>query len=144
MINLESKYWDCEYNLNELIVFNNRKCLLNPNYEKHKSDNCFGRFSLLFKSPSRYRDNTYLEIAIREDGFVYVSDILVRNFNDFKEVDTHFAISFMLKYKNMVNAIKDFEYDLGKTVKNNEYINLLYEDNYHKENSQNIDFKIKN
>ena len=34
MINLESKYWDCEYNLNELIVFNNRKCLLNPNYEK--------------------------------------------------------------------------------------------------------------
>ena len=44
----------------------------------------------------------------------------------------------------MVNAIKDFEYDLGKTVKNNEYINLLYEDNYHKENSQNVDFKIKN
>ena len=49
----------------------------------------------------------------------------------------------MLKYKNMINAIRNFEYDLGKLVDNNEYINISYDNNYYKEKSQNIEFKFK-
>ena len=142
IIKLESDYWDCEYSIFDLIKYNENKCLIDVNYRKHKSDSCFGGFALLFKSPKR-NDNTYLEIPIREDGFVYTGDVLVRNLKDYKETDTESAISFMFKYKNMINSIKEFEYDLGKIVKNNECINILYEDNYSKGNSQVVEFKIK-
>ena len=47
------------------------------------------------------------------------------------------------EYKNMINAIRAFEYDLGKLVDNNEYINIIYDNDYYKEKSQNIEFKFK-
>lgn len=136
-----SKKYDCMYSLDELAKYNNGKCLIDPNYRKHKSDDCFGQFMLLFKSPKG--DGNYIEIGIAEDGFVYAGDAYIHDYSQYKEADIKFAMTFMLKYKNMVNAIRDFEYDLGRIVKNNEYVNIIYDNNYHKENSQKPDFEIK-
>lgn len=136
-----SKNYDCMYSLEELIKYNNGMCLLDVNYKKHKSDNCFGQFMLLFESPKK--EDSYIEIGIAEDGFVYAGDKRLFSFNEYKKIDVKEAIPFMLKYKNMINSIRSFELDLGGLVDNNECINILYENTYYKENSQSIEFKFK-
>lgn len=138
---LLSKNYDCMYNLEELINYNEGKCIIDINFKRHKTDECFNQFALLFKSPKN--NGNYLELGIAEDGFVYLGETYLWKNKEYKELNAKLAICFMLKYKNMINAIRNFEYDLGKIVDNNEYINISYDNNYYKEKSQNIEFKFK-
>ena len=49
----------------------------------------------------------------------------------------------MAAYKNMLNSINDFEYEMSKYLDNNNYINIVYGDNYSIANSQKTYFKCK-
>ena len=142
MKKIESKYWDCKYTMDELFETNDNKCLLDKNFNKWKHDGCFGQFSLLFKSPE---DSSigYLEVGIREDGFVYISDLDLESEKEYIEIEKKDAIKFMVAYKNMLNSINDFEYEMSKYLDNNNYINIIYEDNYSIANSQKTYFKCK-
>lgn len=142
MKKIESKYWDCKYTMDELFEMNGNKCLLDKNFSKWKHDGCFGQFSLLFKSPEDSNIG-YLEIGIREDGFVYISDLDLENEKEYIEIEKKDAIKFMAAYKNMLNSINDFEYEMSKYLDNNNYINIVYGDNYSIANSQKTYFKCK-
>ncbi len=142
MKKIESKYWDCKYTMDELFEMNGNKCLLDKNFSKWKHDGCFGQFSLLFKSPEDSNIG-YLEVGIREDGFVYISDLDLENEKEYIEIEKKDAIKFMVAYKNMLNSINDFEYEMRKYLDNNNYINIIYEDNYSIANSQKTYFKCK-
>ena len=145
MKKIESKYWDCKYTMDELFEMNNNKCLLDKNFSKWKHDGCFAQFSLLFKNTNKNNDLSagYLEIGIREDGFVYISDLDLENEKEYIEIEKKDAIKFMEAYKNMLNSINDFEYEMRKYLANNNYINIIYGDNYSIENSQKTYFKCK-
>lgn len=142
MKKIESKYWDCKYTMDELFEMNGNKCLLDKNFSKWKHDGCFGQFSLLFKS---LEDSNigYLEVGIREDGFVYISDLDLENEKEYIEIEKKDAIKFMVAYKNMLNSINDFEYEMSKYLDNNNYINIVYGDNYSIADSQKTYFKCK-
>lgn len=142
MKKIESKYWDCKYTMDELFEMNGNKCLLDKNFSKWKHDGCFGQFSLLFKSPEDSNIG-YLEVGIREDGFVYISDLDLENEKEYIEIEKKDAIKFMVAYKNMLNSINDFEYEMSKYLDNNNYINIVYGDNYSIANSQKTYFKCK-
>lgn len=142
MKKIESKYWDCKYTMDELFETNCNKCLLDKNFRKWKHDGCFGQFSLLFKSPEDSNIG-YLEVGIREDGFVYISDLDLESEKEYIEIEKKDAIKFMVAYKNMLNSINDFEYEMSKYLDNNNYINIIYEDNYSIANSQKTYFKCK-
>lgn len=146
MEKIESKHWDCRYTMDELFEINGDKCLLDKNFNKWKHDCCFSQFSLLFKNPNRDNDlsTEYLEIGIREDGFVYISDLDLENEKEYIEIEKKDAIKFMETYKNMLNYISDFEYEMSKYLDNNNCINILYKDNYSISNSQKTYFKCKN
>ena len=142
MKKIESKYWDCKYTMDELFETNGNKCLLDKNFRKWKHDGCFGQFSLLFKSPEDSNIG-YLEVGIREDGFVYISDLDLESEKEYIEIEKKDAIKFMEAYKNMLNSINDFEYEMSKYLDNNNYINIVYGDNYSIANSQKTYFKCK-
>ena len=142
MKKIESKYWDCKYTMDELFEMNGNKCLLDKNFRKWKHDGCFGQFSLLFKSPEDSNIG-YLEVGIREDGFVYISDLDLENEKEYIEIEKKDAIKFMAAYKNMLNSINDFEYEMSKYLDNKNYINIVYGDNYSIANSQKTYFKCK-
>lgn len=145
MDKIESKYWDCKYTMDELFEMNENKCLLDKDFHKWKHDCCFSLFSLLFKNPNN--DNNlsteYIEVGIREDGFVYISDLDLQNEKEYIEIEKKDAIKFMVAYKNMLNSINDFEYEMGKYLVNNNYVNIIYGNNYGVENSQKPYFKCK-
>lgn len=143
MEKIESKYWDCKYTMDELFESNGNKCLLDKNFSKWKHDGCFGQFSLLFKSPKKDSSIGYIEVGIREDGFVYISDLDLECEKEYIEIEKKDAIKFMVAYKNMLNAMNDFEYEMRKYLDNNNYINIIYDDNYSVENSQKTYFKCK-
>ena len=67
-----SKNYYCMYNLEELINYNEWKCIIDINFKRHKTDECFNQFALLFKSPKN--NGNYLELGITEDGFVYLGE----------------------------------------------------------------------
>ena len=145
MDKIESKYWDCKYTMDELFEMNENKCLLDKDFHKWKHDCCFSLFSLLFKNPNN--DNNlsteYIEVGIREDGFVYISDLDLQNEKEYIEIEKKDAIKFMVAYKNMLNSINDFEYEMSKYLANNNYVNIIYGNNYGVENSQKPYFKCK-
>lgn len=145
MKKLESKYWDCKYTMDELFEMNGNKCLLDKNFNKWKHDCCFAQFSLLFKNTNKNDDLSagYLEIGIREDGFVYISDLDLENEKEYIEIEKKDVIKFMEAYKNMLNSINDFEYEMRQYLDNNNYINIIYGNNYGIENSQKPYFKCK-
>lgn len=145
MDKIESKYWDCKYTMDELFEMNGNKCLLDKDFNKWKHDCCFSQFSLLFKNPNNDNDlsTEYIEVGIREDGFVYISDLDLQNEKEYIEIEKKDAIKFMVAYKNMLNSINDFEYEMRKYLDNNTYINILYKNNYGVENAQKIHFDCK-
>ena len=128
MDKVESKYWDCKYTMDELFEMNSNKCLLDKDFNKWKHDCCFGQFSLLFKNPNNDDDLStgYIEVGIREDGFVYISDLDLQHGKEYIEIEKKDAIKFMEAYKNLMNSINDFEYEMCKYLNNNTYINILY------------------
>lgn len=146
MEKIESKYWDCRYTMDELFEMNGDKCLLDKNFNKWNHDCCFSQFSLLFKNPNSDNDlsTRYIEIGIREDGFVYISDLDLEKEKEYIEIEKKDAIKFMETYKNMLNCINDFEYEMSKYLDNNNHINIIYKNNYSIENSQKTYFKCKN
>lgn len=144
MDKIESKYWDCKYTMDELFEMNGNKCLLDKNFNKWKHDCCFGLFSLLFKNTNDDDLSTeYIEVGIREDGFVYISDLDLQHGKEYIEIEKKDAIKFMVAYKNMLNSIHDFEYEMNQYLNNNTYINIIYKNNYSVENAQKVHFDCK-
>ena len=74
---------------------------------------------------------------------MYISDLDLESEKEYIEIEKKDAIEFMVAYKNMLNSINDFEYEMRKYLDNNNYINIIYENNYSIENSQKTYFKCK-
>lgn len=121
-----SKEWDCKYTLADLINnSNDGNCLLEANYRKHESDNCYGRFILLFE----IEKDEYIQVGIKEDGFVYIGDQNHFDEKNTKSINIDRALDFMIRYRNFLEAASDFEMELIK-IFNENCINIIYDNGY--------------
>lgn len=135
-----SKDWDCKYTLEELIEIHSnnpiyrrlglegkddKTCFLVANYRKHKSDDCYGGFILLFE----VEKDKYVQIGIKEDGFVYIGDQMYFDEKNTKLFNAEEAIDFMIKYRNFLESTSDFERKLIK-IFDESCINIIYDYNY--------------
>lgn len=128
---LVSKDWDCQYTFEELLKYEGSYIKFVINYSKHGSDNCYDRFILLFNLPeiTNYEDTKYLQVGIKDDGFVYIGDQDYINADNTSLIKTDEAIKFMMSYKEFINSKNKFERELMNRF-NEDCINIIYDCNY--------------
>lgn len=123
----ESKNWDLNISLEELVKYNEGVCLIKINYVRHKSDDCFGRFQLYFKHPDKPHKGYETMIGVTNDGLCYTGDGGIRENYKFINVDK--AILFMDKYKDFMNTTSEFESSL-RTICEEDCVNIIISHNY--------------
>lgn len=134
----ESKHWDLNISLEELINYN-KDCRLTINYRPHKSDGCFNKFLLGFTHPASPDKKYDIEVGICEDGLVYVGNGTPNG--DSKIIDTKQALKILILYGNFINAKSDFESEIISII-DQECINIIYDYNYsHEDKNKPLTFR---